>query len=92
MLEKLYLKISKGGNLDLSDILEFIRESARIFKPDYPYDESKTLFAFQTGLGNEVLRGVLSAIESNPDLVKFQITKVYDNSGNLLKTITKKLN
>lgn len=89
-IDELYKKVYKS-NIELSDALEFIREAAKIFKPDYPYNESNTLLAFQLGMGEEILRGVRSAVESNPTLVGFQITKVYDKSGNLIKILTKKL-
>ena len=93
---ELYKKII-SNSFTTEEAIEFIREAAKAINPSVPYNEEYTLIALKSGLGSVLLKGVIESVESNPDKVGFQVTKLYSTLSpfggrSIIKTIIKKLN
>lgn len=84
-------KITSGGQFDLSECLEFIREVVKTYNPTAPYREDYTMIALQNGFSNDILNACINAISQNPELFKVQMYKVISSKGQLLKTYYKQI-
>ena len=89
-LETTYKKIARSNQVDITEILEYIEEAAKLINPDIKYDSETTVLALQMGLIQPIIGMVTESIEKNPHKVGFQVTKVYDRNRSLIKIITKK--
>ena len=89
-LETTYKKIARGNQVDMTEILEYIEEAARLINPNIKYNSETTILALQMGLVHPIIGMVTQSIEKNPHKVGFQVTKVYDKNRCLIKIITKK--
>ena len=92
MLENLYKKVISGSTLNLEDVLKYIELVAKAINPSTQYNPNYSVAMIQNGMGDILIGAATSAIESNPNKVGFQVTKVYNSQRILIKTITKKLN
>lgn len=93
---ELYKKII-SNSFTTEEAIEFIGEAAKAINPSVPYNEDYTLIAFKFGLGPVLLKEVIASVESNPDKVGFQVTKLYSTPSpfggrSIIKTNIKKLN
>ena len=89
-LETTYKKIARNNQVDMTEILEYIEEVARLINPNVKYDPEITILALQMGLIQPIIGMVTESIEKNPHKVGFQVTKIYDKNRCLIKVITKK--
>jgi hypothetical protein len=89
-LETTYKKIARSNQVDITEILEYIEEAAKLINPDVKYNSETTVLALQMGLIQPIIGMVTESIEKNPHKVGFQVTKVYDRNRSLIKIITKK--
>lgn len=89
-LETTYKKIARSNQVDITEILEYIEEAAKLINPDIKYNSETTVLALQMGLIQPIIGMVTESIEKNPHKVGFQVTKVYDKNRSLIKIITKK--
>ena len=89
-LETTYKKIARGNQVDMTEILEYIEEAAKLINPSVKYNSEITALALQMGLMHPIIGMVTQSIEKNPHKVGFQVTKVYDKNRCLIKIITKK--
>ena len=89
-LEVTYKKIARGNQVDITEILEYIEEAARLINPNIKYNSETTVLALQMGLAQPIIGMVTESIEKNPNKVGFQVTKIYDKNRCLIKIITKK--
>lgn len=89
-LETTYKKIARSNQVDITEILEYIEEAAKLINPDIKYNSETTVLALQMGLIQPIIGMVTESIEKNPHKVGFQVTKVYDRNRSLIKIITKK--
>lgn len=97
-LKELYIHVSKGY-YSIPELVELIELAADALKPGSSIDSSTLDMLVKTGLINEVIPGILEAIEKNPTKVGFQVIKVYSklNPNNimgrsLIKVFIKDLN
>ena len=89
-LENTYKKIARSNQVDMTEILEYIEEAAKLINPNVKYNSEITALALQMGLIHPIIGIVTQSIEKNPHKVGFQVTKIYDKNRCLIKIITKK--
>ena len=89
-LETTYKKIARNNQVDMTEILEYIEEAAKLINPNIKYNSETAVLALQMGLIQPIIGMVTESIEKNPHKVGFQVTKIYDKHRCLIKTITKK--
>ena len=89
-LETTYKRIVRNNQVDITEILEYIEEAAKLINPDIKYNSETTVLALQMGLIQPIIGMVTESIEKNPHQVGFQVTKIYDKNRSLIKIITKK--
>lgn len=89
-LETTYKKIARNNQVDMTEILEYIEEAARLINPNIKYNSETAVLALQMGLMQPIIGMVTESIEKNPHKVGFQVTKIYDKNRCLIKIITKK--
>ena len=89
-LETTYKKIARGNQVDITEILEYIEEAAKLINPNVKYNSETTVLALQMGLIQPIIGMVTESVEKNPHKVGFQVTKIYDKNRCLIKIITKK--
>ena len=89
-LETTYKKIARGNQVDMTEILEYIEEAAKLINPSVKYNPEITILSLQMGLMQPIIGMVTESIEKNPHKVGFQVTKIYDKNRCLIKIITKK--
>lgn len=89
-LETTYKKIARNNQVNMTEILEYIEEAARLINPNIKYNSETTALALQMGLIQPIIGMVTESIEKNPHKVGFQVTKIYDKNRCLIKIITKK--
>ena len=89
-LETTYKRIVRNNQVDITEILEYIEEAAKLINPDIKYNSETTVLALQMGLIQPIIGMVTESIEKNPHKVGFQVTKIYDKNRSLIKIITKK--
>ncbi|MGM9533565.1 hypothetical protein [Intestinibacter sp.] len=89
-LETTYKKIARNNQVDITEILEYIEEAAKLINPNIKYNSETTVLALQMGLIQPIIGMATESIEKNPHKVGFQVTKVYDKNRSLIKIITKK--
>ena len=89
-LETTYKKIARNNQVNMTEILEYIEEAAKLINPNIKYNSETTVLALQMGLIQPLIGMVTESIEKNPHKVGFQVTKIYDKNRCLIKIITKK--
>ena len=89
-LETTYKRIVRNNQVDITEILEYIEEAAKLINPDIKYNSETTVLALQMGLIQPIIGMVTESIEKNPHKVGFQVTKIYNKNRCLIKIITKK--
>lgn len=88
-LQELY-KLSFQNKLNLNTAIEYITLAAKLIAPDKECDASNIATSLQFGLGDMMIPLVNEAVEKNPEKVGFQVIKVYNKKGQLIKVITEK--
>lgn len=89
-LQELY-KLAFQNKLTFETALEYIELAAKAIDPNVNYDASNTAMILQSGFGGSIINTATEAIEKNPEKVGFQVIKIYNVKGQLLKVITEKL-
>lgn len=75
-LKELYQKIV-SGYYNISEIIEFVELAAKAINPNKNINSDLTVSAIQNGFGDPIINAAIEAVEKNPNLVGFQVTKVY---------------
>ena len=89
-LENTYKKIARSNQVDMTEILEYIEEAAKLINPNVKYNSEITALALQMGLIHPIIGMVTQSIEKNTHKVESHVMKVYDKNRCLIKIITKK--
>ena len=89
-LENTYKKIARNNQVNVTEILEYIEEAAKLINPSVKYNPEITVLALQMGLIQPIIGMVTESIEKNPHKVGFQVIKIYDKNRSLIKIITDK--
>lgn len=75
-LKELYQKIV-SGYYNISEMVEFVELAAKAINPDKNINSDLTIAAIQNGFGDPIINAAIEAVEKNPNLVGFQVTKLY---------------